>query len=900
MTIWVFGRAHKLRTARRLVVPLLFCATTSCAYFNTFYHAKQFYGQGEKARATERGQLTGNSTSSNFYKQAIQKCEKVIQKYPGSKWEDDAYLMLAKSHYWRGDYLSAADALSSLLSLKKTDLRDQGLFWQGRTALAQENYSEAQAVWQTLLQEYPKFKQREEVEYYKAQATWDAGDPVGAIGAYQALLKRYPKGDHAALARLDLGRLLVDERRYEEAEEVFTYVAQKGKVEEDRIEAKMQLGDVLEKQARYEEALELYTDLEVSLDANARKNRMGWEERQELERLEQERLDQAYADSLRQAAIDAQTGDPMAGLPGDPNFDANNPDPNNPGMDPNFPGLNQNSSTVRPKTSSNQTRRDVNDPRQKNLAQVLIREGCVLANLEKTDEAMSAFQQVVAEFPQSPFAAEAQYRIGYTYEVHLEQFDRAQYAYDMVERQGNSSFRDDAVRRSKNLVALKTLMATAAKDSLSLARSAEAESRFMKAELYLFQQENIERAVEEYTSIETAFKGSEHAAKAGLALAWIAEHERGDSAAARTKYAEVASQYPDTEYGRRAHAAVYGPEPEPEPLDFAGPSLDELTTPENQEAAWRQAGGDSADASAPSLAGMEGVSPNGSPNPSPNAQAGDGMPSPAPSGATPISTASGALPGIGIAGAPPSNGNPLPDSLHMASEVSGPLDSTQVAMPGNTPDGPSVAATSPNQVSAPTPNEMPGGPSAPGLSSAGSAGAATSAVGGAAAGAASGTGTVGAGAGAVGAGAVGAGAGATLSDMVKATRQPPTNSAQPDSVAVEPDSSKSAAAPPASSASSTPSTTVPAVTAPIALPGGLYLDPLAVPADGPSPVTPSRKPRPRPVATPQEKTQENSGKASKSGETSGKNASKKNKTGSSEKNSKKGASPDSTSGTGSR
>ena len=866
------------------MVPLLFCATTSCAYFNTFYHAKQFYGQGEKARATERGQLTGNSTSSNFYKQAIQKCEKVIQKYPGSKWEDDAYLMLAKSHYWRGDYLSAQDALSSLLSLKKKDLRDQGLFWQGRTALAQENYSEAQAVWQALLQEYPKFKHREEVEYYKAQATWDAGDPVGAIGAYEALLKRYPKGDHAALARLDLGRLLVDERRYDEAEEVFTYVGQKGKIEEDRIEAKIQLGDVLEKQARYEEALKLYTDLEVSLDADARKNRMSWEERQELERLEQERLARAYEDSLRQAAMDAQTGgDPMAGLPGDPNFDPNNMDPNNPGMDPNFPGLNKNPSPARPKTQSNQTRRDVNDPRQKNLAQVLIREGCVLANLKKTDEAMSAFQQVVAEFPQSLFAAEAQYRIGYTYEVHLEQFDRAQYAYDMVERQGNSSFRDDAVRRSKNLVALKTLMATAAKDSLSLAKSAEAESRFMKAELYLFQQENIERAVEEYTSIETAFKGSEHAAKAGLALAWIAEHERGDSAAARTKYAEVASQYPDTEYGRRAHAAVYGPEPELEPIDFAGPSLDELTTPENQEAAWRQAGGDSVDASSPSLAGMEGASPN--------AQAGGGMPSPTPSGATPISTPSGVLPGIGIAGAQPSgsqNGNTGADSLVMAGEVSGPVDSTQIAMPGNTPDGPSIAATSPNEVSAPSPNQMSGGPSAPSLSPAGSAGAATSVAGGAVAGAAS------------GAGALGAGAGATLSDMVKATRQPPTTSPQPDSIAAGPDSGKAATAPPTNGVSSTPSTTVPAVTSPNALPGGLYLDPMAVPADGPSPVTPPRKARPRPVATPQEKTPENSGKASKSGETSGKNASKKNKTSSSEKDSKKGASPDSTSGTGSR
>ena len=34
----------------------LLAYASGCAYFNTFYHAKQFYGQAEKARASERGQ----------------------------------------------------------------------------------------------------------------------------------------------------------------------------------------------------------------------------------------------------------------------------------------------------------------------------------------------------------------------------------------------------------------------------------------------------------------------------------------------------------------------------------------------------------------------------------------------------------------------------------------------------------------------------------------------------------------------------------------------------------------------------------------------------------------------------------------------------------------------------
>src|SRR5262245_11898522 len=101
---------------------LLLAFLSGCAYFNTFYHAKQYYGQAEKSRASEHGQPSATSTSSGYYKQAIQKCEKVIEKYPGSKWADDAYLLMAQSHYWRGDYLAAQEALQNLVGMKKSSL----------------------------------------------------------------------------------------------------------------------------------------------------------------------------------------------------------------------------------------------------------------------------------------------------------------------------------------------------------------------------------------------------------------------------------------------------------------------------------------------------------------------------------------------------------------------------------------------------------------------------------------------------------------------------------------------------------------------------------------------------------------------------------------------------------
>jgi len=889
----------------------LLAYASGCAYFNTFYHAKQFYGQAEKARASERGQPGTASASSNFYKQAIQKCEKVIQKYPGSKWEDDAYLVMGQAHFWRGDYLSAHEALTSLLDLKKSSLRDQALYWQGRTSLAQENYSDAQSIWQTLLKEYPKYKEREEVEYYMAQASWLGGSPDVAIHEYQTLLKRYPNGEHAALARLDLGDLLMEQKRYEEAEKVFGYVAQKGKLEEDRIEARISLGDALEKQERYPDALKLYTDLEVSLDASARKNRMSWEARQQLELEEQQRREQAVQDSLRNVALGQQLGannsaNNSGQLPFQKDANGNYLDPSGNIIDPSLVDpngflidqggvftQNQRPATTLQTRKTPTLQRDVNDQRQKDLAQVLIREGCVLANLQRSDEAITAFQQVVAEYPGTPFAAEAQYRIGYTYEVHREEFDRAQTAYDAVSRQGNSSFRDEAVRRSKNLITLRTLMATAAKDSASTATSAAAETRFMRAELYLFQQENVDKAVDEYTSIEKEFKGTEHAAKAGLALAWIMERDQGDSARAMTKYTEVAEQYPNTEYGRRAHEVVYGPEPEPQPGDFEGPSLAELITPENQQSAYAQAVGDSAaQVAQQNLAASGGV-------PSVNGPGGVGA-----------GLAMGTI-GLAHAGmAPDETGPPLLTNI--------PTDSMLYAGPGPADPNTVAGLTSPRpQEEGPPLSQAGFTPPSPqvsgtGAANSGVAGATTTSVAGAAGGAAAGA------AGGAAAGASGAAAAGSLGALVKATREHEgTVPVVPDSTQaahpVVPDTTQTAHHDSTSTTGAAPANATPAITA---LPGGLSLDPLAVPVDGPSPVTKpdttKTEPKAVPPATPTKTTQPpaehksnekaatSSSKGSKSSSSSGKNSSKNtSKPSSSGKNAKKGAAPDSTSGKGS-
>ena len=77
----------------------------------------------------------------------------------------------------------------------------------------------------------------------------------------------------------------------------------------------------------------------------------------------------------------------------------------------------------------------------------------------------------------------------------------------------------------------------------------------MRAELYLFQQESPDKALAEYASIEQEFPESEHAAKAGLAIAWVTSFTLGDTAAAMEKYADYSQKQPQITYKSARYAS---------------------------------------------------------------------------------------------------------------------------------------------------------------------------------------------------------------------------------------------------------------------------------------------------------------------------------------------------------
>jgi len=136
---------------KTLFFVVIFLCSGGCAYYNTFYNAQQYYEEAEKIRMQKEGK-TIPITALDKYGKTIQKCQKVLSDYPESKFRTDAFLLMAKSKYYRKDYDLAID-----------DIR----------IVTQEGDD----------------KQIEEAQYLRAQCKWKKGNAQTGIDELTKLLQ---------------------------------------------------------------------------------------------------------------------------------------------------------------------------------------------------------------------------------------------------------------------------------------------------------------------------------------------------------------------------------------------------------------------------------------------------------------------------------------------------------------------------------------------------------------------------------------------------------------------------------------------------------------------------------------------------------------------------------------
>jgi TolA-binding protein len=174
--------------------------------------------------------------------------------------------------------------------------------------------------------------------------------------------------------------------------------------------------------------------------------------------------------------------------------------------------------------------------------QLLVRIGTAQLMSGHLDKALDAYRRVALDYSRQPLAAEAQYRIGYAYETVGDDFEKARAEYQRVREHGaGGSFVDQANNRLSNLDRLAQF-----KSSTGDSAGKKAEAGFLLAEVYLFQLDKPERAVEEYRKIAQEFAGTPMAAKAMNAEAWVLSRKLERKNEADSLFWSVVHDYPKT------------------------------------------------------------------------------------------------------------------------------------------------------------------------------------------------------------------------------------------------------------------------------------------------------------------------------------------------------------------
>jgi len=161
------------------------------------------------------------------------------------------------------------------------------------------------------------------------------------------------------------------------------------------------------------------------------------------------------------------------------------------------------------------------------------------------DRTIPLLENVASEFPNTPEAAEALYRIGIIRQVREGDSEAALEAFQSAAQQAGGSVYGEMAQDRRR--ALEELMSV--RESLESAEgdSTAAEARFRLAENQLLLLDDPQAALDEYRGLLAEYPDSPWAPRAAYALCYIYRYETADTLAALEAAARLMEDYPESE-----------------------------------------------------------------------------------------------------------------------------------------------------------------------------------------------------------------------------------------------------------------------------------------------------------------------------------------------------------------
>ncbi len=316
-----------LRHARGLLVPAAFLIG-GCGSVNTFYNAEQAFEDGERLSGGNRDSLPAEARAA--FERAAEKSGIILARDPGSRYADDALLLLgkslarlerhqdavaafrrfverfpdsdaaaearlrmARSERLGGDPQTARVELAPLVEGGDGSLSPEVLYERAMLDLTTGDHDGAVEAFRTLLETSPEYAREHQVALAFAEAELAAGNYEAALDAYGA----YRAGTTDPVARrglaLQVARALALADRSEEALATFDGILVDGPSDTLAARIHLEKGGILSAAGEGEGASQEYAQVarlaagtEVAAQATLYRGRLAWEAGRRDEALE--------------------------------------------------------------------------------------------------------------------------------------------------------------------------------------------------------------------------------------------------------------------------------------------------------------------------------------------------------------------------------------------------------------------------------------------------------------------------------------------------------------------------------------------------------------------------------------------------------------------------------------
>lgn len=223
---------------------------SACAYYNTFYNAKNYYRDGVSLLAQKQ-----ISKAKPKFEKAIEKSARVISSWPRSAWVDDATYLIGMSYYHLGQYGRAVRQFEQLsLAFPRSPLVPNAELQRGLALFRDGEYGLALVVLENLRRRYPRMA--DAAAYYVASSYYDREDYARAVDSLAAFVQHYPRSRYVPIAVEQLAASCMRLKRWEQAEYWYRRVVQIARDPKQRTSVMLEMAEAMLEQAKYDVAAE--------------------------------------------------------------------------------------------------------------------------------------------------------------------------------------------------------------------------------------------------------------------------------------------------------------------------------------------------------------------------------------------------------------------------------------------------------------------------------------------------------------------------------------------------------------------------------------------------------------------------------------------------------------------